>query len=61
MLHTRGYIIKCLKIKYIFIFKVVYNPGWGCKIARTQNVQFCQFGVLFGCDPVANKKLKSFF
>lgn len=31
MLHNREYIIKCLKIKYIFIFKVVYNPGWGFK------------------------------
>lgn len=36
MLHNREYIIKCLKIKYIFIFKVVYMlvfyALWGLKI-----------------------------
>ena len=29
--------------------------GW--KIARTRNVKFRQFGVLFDCDSVAIKKL----
>jgi len=33
--------------KFVWGRIVLQPPTGGCKIARTQNVQFCQFGVLF--------------
>ena len=45
---TENIFKKYLKIKYIFIFKLFLAASLSRqKIARMQNVQFCQFGVLF--------------